>query len=253
MKVIYLYHSGFSVELEKTVLVFDYYKGTLPTWDKTKQIYFFISHKHHDHFNMDIFKYVETYPSVEFFVGSDIHLSEKYLERCHVSPDSHKHIHNIGKNKSFDWNELKIETLRSTDAGVAFLVEVEGIQIYHGGDLNWWHWDGESKDYNSKMEILYKKEIDFIQGRHFQLAFIPVDPRLKAATFYGINYFCKKVAADFIFPMHMWEEYKIVDKIEEEIVVNQYREKRIGSKEIKCKFEVAKIQYEGQEFELWNI
>ena len=30
MKITYLYHSGFAVELDRHVLVFDYYKGKLP-------------------------------------------------------------------------------------------------------------------------------------------------------------------------------------------------------------------------------
>ena len=53
MKVTYLYHSGFAVELEKHIFVFDYMKGKLPDWDGRKEIIFFASHKHPDHFVMD--------------------------------------------------------------------------------------------------------------------------------------------------------------------------------------------------------
>lgn len=31
----------------------------------------------------------------------------------------------------------------STDEGVAFLVTAEGRTVFHAGDLNWWHWEGE--------------------------------------------------------------------------------------------------------------
>jgi len=241
MKVTYLYHSGFYVELEKTVLIFDYYKGTLPTWNITKNIYFFVSHKHSDHFNKEIFNTVEQYPKVEFFLGSDIHLSERYLVREKITQDAFPHIHNVGKNQTLLFEDIKIETLRSTDAGVAFQVEVEGIHIYHGGDLNWWHWEGESKAYNRNMEVSYKKEIDFMKGKTFQIAFIPVDPRLEGATYYGIRYFCENVHADWIFPMHMWDEYKVIDNIEKEIA------------EFDKNVQIAKIKDPGQEFELWNI
>ena len=37
----------------------------------------------------------------------------------------------------------EIRTLRSTDEGVAFVVHYAGKTIYHAGDLNWWHWEGE--------------------------------------------------------------------------------------------------------------
>ena len=48
MKITYLYHSGFAVELDSHVLVFDYYRGKLPEWENDKTILFFASHKHPD-------------------------------------------------------------------------------------------------------------------------------------------------------------------------------------------------------------
>ena len=43
---------------------------------------------------------------------------------------------------------VRIRTLKSTDEGVAFLVEAEGKSIYHAGDLNWWYWEGEPLSWN---------------------------------------------------------------------------------------------------------
>ena len=45
MKITYIAHSGFSVELEKQVLLFDYFTGELPVWDKQKTILVFASAK----------------------------------------------------------------------------------------------------------------------------------------------------------------------------------------------------------------
>lgn len=60
MKVIFVHHSCFVVEMEDVVLIFDYFEGNrvtgytftgvLPVFDKDKSIYFFASHKHQDHF-----------------------------------------------------------------------------------------------------------------------------------------------------------------------------------------------------------
>ena len=45
MKVTYIYHSGFAVELEKSVLLFDYCEGELPQWGREKAVYVFASHE----------------------------------------------------------------------------------------------------------------------------------------------------------------------------------------------------------------
>ena len=213
LKITYLYHSGFSVELETCVLLFDYYRGTLPVWEKEKPVYVFVSHKHKDHFNMEIFGLAERYGQVHFFLGSDIKLSEKYLERNGVPASVKSRITNVGKNKTLEFSEeLTVRTLRSTDAGVAFVVRVQGRLFYHAGDLNWWHWEGEPAPFNENMERDYKKEMDAIRGLFFDAAFVPLDPRLESAYGWGMDYFLMQAQAAHVFPMHMWEEYGIIDR-----------------------------------------
>ena len=55
IKVTYLDHSGFLVELEDAYFLFDYYKGRLPQIDLEKKMFVFVSHVHHDHYRKDIF------------------------------------------------------------------------------------------------------------------------------------------------------------------------------------------------------
>ena len=70
-RITYLYHSGFVVETQNHVLVFDYYlddvdagkkrgidAGVISLSDlpKNKKITVFVSHNHGDHFNPVIFK-----------------------------------------------------------------------------------------------------------------------------------------------------------------------------------------------------
>ena len=57
IKITYLEHSGFAVECDDYVLIFDYYKGNLPQFDKDKKICVFASHVHYDHFKKKIFTY----------------------------------------------------------------------------------------------------------------------------------------------------------------------------------------------------
>ena len=47
MQVTYIYNSGFLVELDKHILLFDYYQGTIPPLNQNKPLYVFVSHFHH--------------------------------------------------------------------------------------------------------------------------------------------------------------------------------------------------------------
>lgn len=212
MKITYLYHSGFSIELEHHVLLFDYYKGKLPKWEPDKKILVFVSHKHQDHFQMKIFDLISQYKNIHFFLGSDIRLSDAYLLRKGIKPSVKEVITNAGKNTVFSYEDVQIETLRSTDAGVAFLVQAEGKSFYHAGDLNWWYWKEESRAWNTQMEKAYKQEISHIEGRHFDAAFVPLDPRLEEGAYLGLRYFLEHTDADRIFPMHLWDNYEIIDR-----------------------------------------
>ena len=55
MKITYIHHSSFCVELENSILLFDYFKGELPEFNKDKKLYVFASHFHQDHFDKCIF------------------------------------------------------------------------------------------------------------------------------------------------------------------------------------------------------
>ncbi|MBO5094656.1 MAG: MBL fold metallo-hydrolase [Lachnospiraceae bacterium] len=212
MKITYLYHSGFAVELAQHILIFDYYRGKLPKWDKNKTILFFVSHKHQDHFDLRIFDCFGQYEKLHYFLGSDVKLSEAYLKRNGVSPAVKSAVTNVGKNTVTKWQDITVETLRSTDAGVAFIVTAEDKTFYHAGDLNWWHWEGEDAAWNRQMEADYKKEIARIKGRHFDAAFVPLDPRLEGAYDLGMRVFLEHTDAGAVFPMHMWDRYEVIDR-----------------------------------------
>lgn len=241
MKVTYIYHSGFAVELDNCVLLFDYYQGKIPKWEKGKKVYVFASHRHHDHFQLKIFDLAKEYPKVHFFLSNDIKLNEKYLERNHIDSSVKGKITNIGKNKRVFFDDIEVSTLRSTDEGVAFIVKAEGRRIYHAGDLNWWHWEGDALSVNEDRGRAYKKEIDTIQDMHFDAAFVPLDPRLERAYGFGMDYFLEHTKADKVFPMHMWEKYEYIGKYKKTTAGHRYEK------------QIADITGPEQEFEGWNI
>ena len=78
MKITFIYHSSFAVELENCVLVFDYYgEGQLPTIPENKKIYFLNSHAHPDHFKREILELKSEYPTAEYILSRDIRFREE--------------------------------------------------------------------------------------------------------------------------------------------------------------------------------
>ena len=76
MTVTYLYHSGFTVEIDDVMLVFDYYKGELPDTAKDKKLYVFSSHFHKDHFQESIFEWEKDY-DVTYILSKDIRAKDR--------------------------------------------------------------------------------------------------------------------------------------------------------------------------------
>ncbi len=220
MKVTFLHHSSFLVELSHTILLFDYFAGdkvngfhftgTIPPLDKDKEFYVFASHKHHDHFDMDNLKLAAQYPNIQFVFSKDCKMSRNFLIRHGYEESVMDKIMYAGTNRQYRLGDIQIRTLISTDAGTAFCVQAEDKNIYHAGDLHWWYWEGAGDLVNGKMEKGFKREMRRIADEHFHLAFVPLDPRQGKDAFKGFDYFMKNVDADHVFPMHMWQDYTLL-------------------------------------------
>lgn len=226
MRITYLYHSGFAVETDDVMLVFDYYKGELPKTAKGKRLYVFSSHRHKDHFQPQIFDWAKDYDAT-YILSDDIRAKAPEGKTRKVRP-----------REEFKIGELKIKTLRSTDEGVAFLVRLADITIYHAGDLNWWHWEEESDLYNEKMKRDYQREIASIEGERIDAAFVPLDPRLGDSWSWGIDYFMRHTNTAHLFPMHLWGGYKKIGKFAEDDVTEGYRDR------------IVRISRRGEQFEI---
>jgi len=224
MKVTYICHSGFLVELEKKYLLFDYYRGEIPELKKEKPLYVFSSHRHPDHFISDVFLLAGRHSNVTYLLSHDIRI-KPYLERENLQVNLQDMIHTMraGQNYQFpvqdgfmeevSGQEIQITTLKSTDAGVAFLIRTEGKVLYHAGDLNWWHWEEEEEQYNHNMEVKFKKEVGKLAGLDIDAAFLPVDFRQGAAAYLGFEYVMSIANIKHAFPMHTWGQYHIIDKL----------------------------------------
>lgn len=204
MKVFFIHHSSFLVESESCYLLFDYFEGTLPALEKDKPLYILASHSHADHFSEAVFQEAQPFHEVRFILSSDIFKSRVPMEyrgvTCHMKP----HV-------SAEFPHLSVETLLSTDKGVAFLVEVDGRLLYHAGDLNCWVWAGEPAADNDRMRERYLKELERLEHKDIFAAFVPLDPRQEEDYALGMRYFFEYCGARHAFPMHMWNDFQYVD------------------------------------------
>lgn len=222
MKVIFLHHSSFLVELDFHYLLFDYFAGdrvngfrftgVIPELKPEKPLFVFASHKHRDHFDMDNLKLVQAYPNVKFIFSKDCKMSRNFLKKHGYDESIQKKITYVAAERTYKVDRIEVQTLLSTDEGVAFVVKAEEKCIYHAGDLNWWYWEGAGDLVNGRSERGFKRALRKIESEHFQLAFVPLDSRQGADAFKGFGYFMKTIDADHVFPMHMWQDYSLITR-----------------------------------------
>lgn len=205
MKITYVGHSGFFVELAHTVLLFDYWEGDLPAIPADKRLYILVSHRHGDHFNPEIFRLCSPGREVFYLLSDDIgaHRIPEEAAGCTVR---------LGPCARWHDDRIQVETLRSTDEGVAFWVECEGKKLYHAGDLNDWQWPGEDPAWNRRMAADFRRDLEPLRGRKMDAAFLPLDPRQGEEAAAGLDYFLTVADARAIYPMHCWEDYTVIDR-----------------------------------------
>ena len=214
MNVTYIDHSAYFIEMIDRCFLFDWCKGSLPMWDHHKKLYVFVSHHHEDHYCPKIFDLRKETDRIAYVLSDDI--------VCPMAAD----ITLVKGGEGFVLDDMKIETFPSSDEGVAFLIETKGKTIYHAGDLNWWHWEGEnSEEENEEAKALFEKGIRPLKGRHIDVAFLVLDPRQGKQFWYGMDAFMRMTHTDIIFPMHMWEEYTIIEKMKRLSFSGPYRDK----------------------------
>ena len=223
-KIWYLYNSGFAVQTERHFLVFDYWRegpkgagldrGVVdPAALKEQDVIVFVSHNHGDHFNPCIFSWRSAIPKLRFVLSSDVRSSEAALK--------------IKPGASLAEPDFSVRALTSNDQGVAFIVDIDGLRIYHAGDLNWWHWEGEPDEDNTKMAERYKKQIALLGDEPIDIAFVPVDPRLEEQYAWGIGHLMRSATVRHAVPMHFFDESAVVARLLRDPVSEPYRDKII--------------------------
>ena len=209
-RIRYLYHSGFAVQTAEHFLIFDYWKqrpkgkglesGVIdPAALSGYDVIAFVSHNHGDHYCREILNWGKIIPKYRIVLSDDIPKAPGAIM--------------MGPGEKLEQSDFALETLASNDEGVAFVIDIDGLCIYHAGDLNWWHWEGEPDDYNEGMADSYKSQIALLKDRRIDLAFVPVDPRLEEQYAWGINYIMQTADIRNVLPMHFGNDAFVVDRL----------------------------------------
>ncbi len=217
----HLGHSGVAVEIGRRVLIFDYAddrpvdggergfdSGVVDPGDLAgREVVVFISHEHHDHFWPDAIAWLEGVPGLRFVVSPEVARADRRFAVRRgvidvVGPDADRRV-----------GDLRVETLRSTDSGVAFLVEVDGLTIYHSGDHAAWNWDrGEGVPARFVDDLLRP-----LDGRTIDIAFQVSDPRFHDAGWGGAVAFAERLQPRLLVPIHMNGDYSKMGRLAGEL------------------------------------
>ena len=241
MKVTYLEHSGFIIEDGKRAYVFDYWKdpaGVIDTLvEQGYELHIFISHVHGDHYVKSIFKYLpyiysvwyhedvpalrDAFKEVQEIAGAklDTEKTRLVLERINnecptddqtLSEESLTEelvqqvfsLHSMKVGDTVESDNLTVTMFGSTDEGGSFLVDTGVHRIFHAGDLNWWHWSGDTPENIAEAKALKEKEFTPLTGLSVDIMMFPVDARLEVAREWGALEVLGMMNTKLFIPMH---------------------------------------------------
>ena len=211
MTLTYIFHSGFVLETEKSILIFDYWldlNGVVsPFLKKDKPVYVFSSHFHEDHFNSAIFEWGKQHEDITYILSKDIY--------------KHRRAKKEDASKGGTWTDgtVSVWALGSTDSGVSWIIETEGKRIFHAGDLNNWYArflsdviPGEtiySEEFDEDIDpIAHEKqflgELKDIKkiADSFDVVMFPVDGRIGNGYTLGGRQFIERFKVGLFVPMH---------------------------------------------------
>ncbi len=195
----HLFHAGWAVKTANHLLVFDYWERDEPPGPRTlanghidpeeiseQQVMVFVSHGHSDHFDPVIYAWREVIPEITYVFGWQATTATEFTyltaPRADVEIDGVR-IRTV--NHEFD---------RIPE--VAFLVEVDGITLFHSGD------HGSTGD---DLNPLFRDNINHLAGLSLEidLAFLSIFGRRGGGIVNrGDLYTIEQLRPRVTFPMH---------------------------------------------------
>jgi ankyrin repeat protein/L-ascorbate metabolism protein UlaG (beta-lactamase superfamily) len=193
----YLFHSGWAVKTRDHFLVFDYFdprhapqeaglsNGRIdPSEIAGEHVTVFVTHEHSDHYDPAIFEWREEIPNVSYVLG------------CQIEED-YPHVFMQGRQER-EIDGMKVTTIESNDTGVGYVIEVDGLVIFHAGDHANRHQDFSGP---------FREEIDYLaeKGVRPDIAFMPISGcgfGDQVAVKMGVHYTLDTLKPLVFLPMH---------------------------------------------------
>lgn len=214
MTLTYLFHSGFVLETERAILIFDYWMDPAHVissfFQHGKPLYVFASHFHEDHFNPEILDWKNQCEHTTYILSKDI-LRHKRAER---------EVADVWMVKGSVYNDdnITVYATGSNDSGVSWIVDVEGRRIFHAGDLNNWYARFLTDDYKGgsifsrefgevnplQQEKLFLGELKDVRkiADSFDVVMFPIDARIGNGYTRGARQFIERFRVGMFVPMH---------------------------------------------------
>lgn len=199
--VTYFYQSTFAVAVGKTLLVFSYHEPdsqrdipriTDQDFSGFNNILVFIPNGSAVHLDPVVFNWKQSYP-LTYIVSSDA--KDKVPDKSNVRV--------VKEGDSFSVADALVRVCGSTAEGVSFLVKTHGVNVFHAGDLNLWHWREESTPQAvARAEQEFYRTVGSIPREQLDVCMFPLDPNQGGIYDAGANHIIMTLKPRVFFPMH---------------------------------------------------
>jgi ankyrin repeat protein/L-ascorbate metabolism protein UlaG (beta-lactamase superfamily) len=194
----YLGHCGWGIRTQNHFLIFDCWnRGHVPANPclanghvnprelQGRDVTVFVTHEHGDHFDPAIFEWADAVDDITYVFGfNPVKMKGDVKGKGGYDGPAYKYV---GPREHAKMKGMEIRTLQANDAGVGFLVHVDGLALYHAGDHAGWQ-DGEKEGFTREIDYI----ADFVDN--LDLAFLNVtgchargEDRLREGTLYTLG------------------------------------------------------------------
>lgn len=197
----FIHHSSYLWVGTDAMILWDYYgKGevaSLLAQYSEKRLYIMATHSHGDHYSPVLFS-----PQFAQHRGGVQYIFHRELEEVVAREEV------VFLETEEEWTDgvVRVKALGSTDCGGSFYVEVHGLQLFHAGDLNNWHWNEEAdEEYVELYEAQWQRELRRLTTsiEALDLLMFPTDLRLGRDYLKGLRELLAVVTVKYLAPMHL--------------------------------------------------
>ncbi len=107
--------------------------------------------------------------------------------------------------------DLRVRTFKSNDEGLAYLISIQGVTIYFGGDLAKWDWPEWSRAKRQRHVKVFERTLDILKDLNIDVAFSNMDQRLESWA--GPVEFINTVKPRFFVPIHTFGNEEWIDDL----------------------------------------